>query len=187
MSKSRLLNLPLELRNRIYHFALQAIEAVKLADPPLTKISRQVREESLLMYYAENGEFELEIRTRDADALAAQAFALQSYGGHKLTLVCKLRVACYANDLQEEYYVETNMRRWRPLLAAPAGLGFGKDQVWWTVMTPNGCISATTLNMENGYRGVWFDDDIMIMSLWSRLCPRSHCWQRTWKKSGSVS
>lgn len=59
---SRLLKLPAELRNQIYHFALVEDEPVRVSDPRLHRrrepsllsVCRQIRDESTEIYYGAN-------------------------------------------------------------------------------------------------------------------------------------
>ncbi|KAK5127539.1 hypothetical protein LTR85_006879 [Meristemomyces frigidus] len=66
----RFFDLPPELRNRIYRFALVENASVRIertgyARPPLLRTSRQIRAESLSIYYSEN-KFTVSMRAYDS-------------------------------------------------------------------------------------------------------------------------
>ena len=116
-------SLPAEIRNRIYEYALPSSEdeliiATPCRDdlmslgtqPPITKLSKQVRSETLEMFYA-NSKFVAYIEEFDFKALIRWAASISpSTTVHKVTVQVKLldRIRC-------TYYLLDLVRAWRDI------------------------------------------------------------------------
>ena len=90
-----ILDLPPELRNKIYETVLNSEEEIDITtdqQPSITKVCRQFRQESLGLYYSRN-EFKFRTSSKDENALKPVTNWLQRIGPHNCLYLRKLVVS----------------------------------------------------------------------------------------------
>ncbi|KAF2168602.1 hypothetical protein M409DRAFT_21348 [Zasmidium cellare ATCC 36951] len=139
------LKLSAELRNLVYEYALTKTAAVDFtaSAPPLTRTCRQLREESLLLYYSLN-DFVLRV-PRDQCPVYVERFAASHFSA---TLLGR-EILATIKHLNVEYHLSSSenqpppsggsqpLRRggWLELAEALVWAGLSKGQVGWTVVS----------------------------------------------------